>query len=138
MEVKKLDAFTRKTKSGFSHGLINFFANSVKESPIKDAKIKEKLEKEKKRDEEVLSVRYINRKEREGRLERPYMKYAGDPVTQWIFLSNETYDVPRGLVEDVNKMHTFAKKRSDILDKDGIALEQDDSADIEHEFVGVI
>jgi len=138
MNVKQLESLKRKTESGFNHGLINYMANSVSEQKIKDPKVKEKLEKKKVKDGEIIKARYINRKERNGRLEMPYCMHAGEPLTQWIFLSNEIYEIPRGLIDEVNKAHLKIKKRSDLLDKDGNPIESDEPADIEHEFVGVI
>lgn len=138
MNTKELQALERVTEGGIKHGLTNYMANSVSKQEFKDPKMKEKVEKQKAHDGEIIKARYINRKETNGKLSKSYMKYAGEPLTQWLFLSNEVYDVYRGLVEEVNSAHLKIKKRSDLLDKDGKALECDQPADIEHEFVGVI
>ena len=135
MDIERLG---KKTKSGRKHGLINILANSVK--PDLESKItkKEEYTKRKKRDLTLMKARYINYISEDEILEVPYLDYAGEPLTQWRFIHNQVYEVPRGLVNKINTAHTNAKKRSQILDLDGVQLQQDKPAKMVHEFVGVL
>jgi hypothetical protein len=138
MDIKKLESMKKKREDGFEHGLVSILPNDVPAKKMEDCKKKDLLEKNKKRDEEIITARYVNRKNPNGKLERPYLKYPGDYLTKWVFLNNEIYEIPRGLADDTNNMHRKAKKRSELLTPSGVASTSEQPADIEHEFVGVI
>ncbi len=128
---------TKVTAWGESHGLINAVANSVKDDGFKmfEPKWKEEMIKAKKRDAELVEVKYINKRGKHERLTRPYVKYAGDPVQTWHFIPEQTYTVPRGLAEEVNSQKAW--KRSGLLDEKGNPLLKDFEEETIHQFVAV-
>jgi len=125
------------TASGEEHGMIKTLANSVpahkfeKFSPER----KTQLEKEKVRDNSVVSARYINHRGPHERLTKPYMRWAGDPIQIWHLIPGETYEMPLGLVEEVNKARM--PKRSEVLDSQGVPTKKDGQAVQIHELVPV-
>lgn len=134
------ESLFRTTKDGIKHGLINSLANSISANLEKkiDSSKKEEYEKKKKSDSEIVKARYINYIGNEERLETAYMRYAGQPITQWRFLNNEVYSVPRGLVEQVNNSHKNVKKRTGLVNKDGLPIDKEENSEKTHEFVGII
>jgi hypothetical protein len=132
------------TASGEQHGLINTMTNSVPFDDFKnmDPKTKALCEKEKKEDARIVKVKYINKKGRVERLSKSYCRWAGDPIQQWLFIPNYEYEVPYGLVKEVNgKKET---KRSGLLSQDdkkvrsdGSPLDKDIEEESEHLFVPV-
>lgn len=131
------------TASGEAHGLINTLTNSV---PFDDFKTmtpanKTKMEKEKKEDARVVKAEYLNSRGRHERLVKPYCKYAGDPIQMWNFIPGRLYEVPLGLVKEVNDTNKILKKRSGLvptdkdLDSTGAPLEKDQEGDWVHKFV---
>ncbi len=134
------NALKQTTNEGLAHGLINTLANSVNakcEEKIKSTK-KDEYEKLKKRDSEIVKARYINYLGNNERLETSYLKYACDSITQWRFLNNVIYSLPRGLVDIVNGAFKKSKKRSELINKDGLPMQKEESGDKIHEFVGVL
>lgn len=132
------------TASGEAHGLINVLTNSVEFNDFKHMAphIKAKLEKEKKEDAKIVKVEYINRTGKHERLTKPYCKYAGDPIHVWNFIPGKVYEVPYGLVKEVNQMKSV--RRSGLLEvdgekvtKDGSPLAKDEDGEWVHRFVGV-
>lgn len=124
-----------KTASGEEHGLFKVVANSVPDSEGKRFKEKDRVAMKKMRDEEsrMVKVQYINTKGPQERLERPYMKWDGDPILSYKFIPDHEYEIPKGLVDEVNnKKYT---KRSDLLGKDGKPLMIDQVVTSEHRFV---
>jgi hypothetical protein len=126
------------TKNGERHGLINSVANSVKDHGGKsiDPKHKEQYLKQKEEDAKIVKARYINHRGLGERLTKPYCKYAGDSIDTWHFIPNHEYDVPKGLVDDVNKSPGLAR-RSDLLDANGVPTIKDGQNEKLHEFVPI-
>ena len=126
------------TPSGEEHGLIKVVANSVPNSVGKRFKEKDRVAMQKMRDEEsrMVKVQYINTKGSQERLERPYMRWDGDPVLTYRFIPEHEYEVPKGLVDEVNGKKI--QKRSDLLDpKTGKPMLMDKLESSEHRFVAV-
>lgn len=135
---------TLATASGEMHGLINTLTNSV---PFDDFKNmtpanKKKLEAEKKEDSRLVKAEYLNSRGRHERLTKPYCKYAGEPIQIWHFIPGKVYEVPLGLVNEVNDKNKIMKKRSGLVSvdeanvtKDGSPLSQDQEGEWVHKFV---
>ena len=134
---------TLATASGEMHGLINTLTNSV---PFDDFKNmtpanKKKLEAEKKEDSRLVKAEYLNSRGRHERLTKPYCKYAGEPIQIWHFIPGKVYEVPLGLVNEVNDKNKIMKKRSGLVSvdeanvtKDGSPLSQDQEGEWVHKF----
>jgi hypothetical protein len=124
------------TASGEEHGLINTVANSVPDQGFKrfSEKMREELKKQKKEDEQIVKARYMNSRKGRETLERPYMKYEGQPITYWKFIHNHVYDVPKGLVNEVNGQPELPK-RSEVLDASGQPTLKDGIGEKLHQFV---
>jgi hypothetical protein len=134
----------QSTASGELHGLINTLTNSV---PFDDFKAmapatKAKLEKEKKEDARIVKMEYINRSGSHERLIKPYCRYAGEPILIFNFIPGRTYDVPVGLVKEVNQVRL--PKRSGLMEVDGekvtasgAPLDKDEEGPWIHKFVPV-
>lgn len=110
---------TQATALGEMHGLVNTIANSV---PAEDSKhlhpkIKEKILKEQKEDAKMVKVEYINSRGRNERLDKQYCRYAGDPIQQWHLIPGHIYEVPYGMVKEVNAVRV--PKRSGLVSLDG-------------------
>lgn len=124
---------------GESHGLINFIASSVADNDFKHMKpeIKAKAVKAKKEDNEMVKARYINHRGQHERLSKPYYRWAGDVIQFWHFIPGFEYEVPRGLINEVNSVHAKLPKRSQVLDSQGIPTKVDGAPEVIHEFVPV-
>lgn len=122
--------------NGEKHGLINTVANSVADNGFKhiNPKIKEECKRLKEDDAKLVNVRYINYRGEHERLTKPYCKWAGDPIQTWHFIPNHTYQVPKGLVKEVNGNPGLAR-RSDIVDANGVPSLKDGKHERIHEFV---
>ena len=132
------------TASGEQHGLINTLTNSV---PFDDFKAykpehKKELEKQKKEDSRLVKAEYMNSRGRHERLTKPYCKYAGDAIQIWHFIPGKTYEVPLGLVNEVNDKNKIMKRREGLVSVDGnpvaaneAPLAQDQDGDWLHKFV---
>ena len=127
------------TPSGEAHGLINRLTNSVLFDDFKHMApdIKAKVEKEKKEDARIVKVKYINMRGSHERLQKPYCKYAGEPICQYNLIPNYVYELPMGMVKEVNEVKL--PKRSGLvsldgkdLNKDGSPLDKDSSAEPIH------
>lgn len=130
------------TKSGEEHGLINTLTNSV---PFDDFKNmtpsnKAKIEKEKKEDARLVKVEYMNSRGKHERLVKPYCRYAGDPIQIYNFIPGYVYEIPLGLVKEVNK--SKMPRRSGLVSIDGenvtssgAPLDKDDEGPWLHKFV---
>src|SRR5574338_546733 len=132
------------TASGELHGLINTLTNSVPFDDFKNMKPehKKELEKQKKEDARLVEAEYMNSRGRHERLTKPYCKYAGDPIQIWHFIPGKTYEVPLGLVNEVNDKNKVMKKRAGLISIDGnpvqkdeTPLNQDEDGDWLHRFV---
>ena len=129
---------TFTTEKGQQHGLLNTVGNSVPDDGFKRFadKDKESMKKLKAKEEEMVRARYLNSRGENERLEKPYMRWAGQPITFWRFLHNHIYNVPRGLVDEVNKSPGLPT-RSEILDSKGVPTIKDGATKREHQFVPV-
>lgn len=120
---------TLSTATGELHGLINTLTNSVPFDEFKNMKPehKKQLEAEKKEDSRIVKAEYMNSRGRHERLTKPYCKYAGDPIQIWHFIPGKTYEVPLGLVKEVNDSLKHIPKRSGLVSVDGEAINKDES-----------
>lgn len=132
------------TASGEQHGLVNTLTNSVPVSDYSHMKPehKKEIERQKKEDSKIVKAEYLNSRGRHERLTKAYCKYAGDPIQIWNFIPGKTYDVPLGLVREVNDKNKSMKRRSGLLSvdgenvqKSGTPLEEDVEAPYLHRFV---
>ncbi len=131
------------TASGEQHGLINTLTNSV---PFDDFKSmtpenKAKLIKEKKEDARLVKAEYMNSRGRHERLVKPYCKYAGDPICIYNLIPGKVYELPLGMVNEVNEK--VMPKRSGLIegattmDCSGAPLDKDESGDWIHKLIPV-
>jgi hypothetical protein len=134
------------TAGGEQHGLINTLTNSVPFDEFKhmSPEHKKDMEAQKKRDSRFVKAEYMNSRGRHERLTKPYCKYAGDPVQIWHFIPGRVYEVPLGLVDEVNDKNKIMKKRSGLLEVDGqpvarnnAPLAEDEEGSCLHKFVAV-
>lgn len=107
------------TANGEEHGLVDTFCNSCEFNDFKHFKpeLKEKMKKEQKEHNRIEKYEYINRKGNFERLDKHYVKYAGDPILKFHLIPGYVYDLPVGFAEEVNGK-TF-KKRSELLSVGG-------------------
>jgi len=117
------------TAGGELHGLINTLTNSVPFDDFKNMKPEHKkdLEKQKKEDSRFVKSEYMNSRGRHERLTKPYCKYAGDPIQIWHFIPGKVYEVPLGLVNEVNDKNKIMKKREGLISVDGNSVNRDES-----------
>lgn len=134
------------TAQGEPHGLINELPNNVPFNDFRDMKpdVREKCIKEKKEDSRKVKARYINYQGLNERLVKPYCKYAGDPLQIWNFIPNHVYEVPLGLVNEVNDPNKTMPKREGLtqvggvdVQKSGEPLGRDVRGERIHEFVSI-
>lgn len=125
--------------NGEEHGLIKTVANSVPFDDFKhmDGPTKAKAEKQKKEDARIVKARYINHRGPNERLTKPYCRWAGDHIQTWHLIPGETYELPMGLVNEVNDPNKRLKQRSELLDADGRPTTKDGPGEILHELVAV-
>ena len=128
---------TLVTASGEQHGLINRVANSVKDEDFKHMtpETKAKAQKQRKEDSRKVKARYENTRGESERLTKPYCRWAGDPIETWHFIPGEIYDVPMGLVNEVNEK--FIPERADKIRKDGTEVKKDGKGEQIHRFVPI-
>jgi hypothetical protein len=124
-----MSMITLVTASGEQHGLINTLTNSVPYDDFKSMKPehKERMIKEKKEDARMVKAEYMNFRGRHERLTKPYCKYSGDPIQIWHFIPGKVYEVPLGLVKEVNDTSKHLKKRSGLMEVDGKQINADGS-----------
>lgn len=117
---------TLSTASGELHGLINTLTNSVPFDDFKSMKPehKKEMEGQKKEDSKIVKAEYLNSRGKHERLTKAYCRYAGDPIEIWHFIPGKTYDVPMGLVTEVNDKNKVMKKRAGLLSEDGIDVQK--------------
>jgi len=109
--------------------------SQIKEpSPMKTASgDREAMKKQRTEDSKMVKVTYINTKGSKLPFELPYCMWDGDPILTYKFLPDNDYDIPKGLVDLVNKKRI--RKQSGLLDKSGKELMQDSMEPYEHRFV---
>lgn len=117
------------TASGEQHGLINTLTNSVPYDEFKNFKPehKKELERQKKEDARIVKAEYMNSRGRHERLTKPYCRYAGDPIQIWHFIPGKVYEVPMGLIKEVNDKSKSLPKRSGLISIDGNPVNKDES-----------
>lgn len=120
---------TLVTASGEMHGLINTLTNSVNFDDFKNFKPehKKELEAKKKEDSRLVKAEYMNSRGRHERLTKPYCRYSGDPIQIWHFIPGKIYEVPLGLVNEVNDKNKRLPKRSGLVSIDGEPIKRDES-----------
>ena len=125
------------TESGEQHGLINTLANSVSDHGFKhfDPKWKKEAEKMKAEDHKMVKARYINKRGNHERLDKPYCRWAGDPIRIYHLIPGYTYDLPMGFVNEINSKKNIS--RSDRVDESGKIATKDTVAEAIHELVPV-
>lgn len=135
---------TMATASGEEHGLINTVANSVQDNGFKhmDPETKAKCEKLRKEEARKVKARYINHRGKHERLTKPYCRWAGDPIQIWHFIPGHEYEVPKGLVDEVNAKRLpdragLIERNGNKVREDGSALSKDGEGEQIHEFVAV-
>jgi hypothetical protein len=113
------------TASGELHGLVNTLTNSVENNDFKymAPHIKAQLEEEKKEDARIVEVELISKGPRTERLEKPYCRYAGDPIQMYKLIPGYKYKLPLGFVKEVNK--DPPPKRSGLMEVDGEKVTKD-------------
>jgi hypothetical protein len=107
------------TQSGEAHGLVNIMTNSVEGNDFKhfSPEMKVKIEKEKKEDAKLVKVKYHNKKGNHERLDKPYCKYAGDPIHVYHLIPGYVYELPMGMVKEIQEMKNV--ERSGLQERDG-------------------
>lgn len=134
------------TAGGEQHGLVNTLTNSVPFDDFKHMKPehKKEAERQKKEDSRIVKAEYMNSRGRHERLTKPYCKYAGDPIQMWHFIPGQVYEVPLGLINEVNDASKQLKRREGLLSvdgqdvtRDGSPLAKDQDGEWLHKFVPV-
>jgi hypothetical protein len=132
------------TAAGEEHGLINTLTNNVEANEFKHMKPehKKEMERQKKEDSRMVKAEYMNSRGRHERLTKPYCKYAGDPIQIWHFIPGKVYEIPLGLINEVNDKNKVMKRREGLLSIDGqpiqkseAPLSSDEEGDWLHKFV---
>ena len=115
------------TASGEAHGLINTIGNSVAFDDFKhmDAKTKAKCVAEKKEDNRMVKARYINSRGKHERLQKPYCRWSGDPIRMYNLIPGYVYELPYGMVKEVNEKKNI--QRSGLISLDGQSVRKDDA-----------
>ena len=131
-----MTALVMVTASGEEHGCIKTVANSVKDDGFKhmDGENKAKAEKLRKDESRKVKARYLNSRGMHERLTKPYCRWAGDPIQTWNFIPGHEYEVPYGLIKEVNE--SFLAERSKI-DGDNTNIYKVQGKDRIHSFVPV-
>jgi len=127
------------TSNGEEHGCINVLANSCEDNEFKHMKgaNKEKAKKLKEEEQRIVKARYINKRGKNERLEKPYMRWAGEPITMWRLIPGYEYELPYGFIKEINEECMGLVQRSELLDENGIPLPKDGPAERIHELVPV-
>ncbi len=114
--------------TGEQHGLIGTLPNSVPFDDFKNMKPEhaEKMRKQKKEDSKVVKARYINRRGIHERLEKPYCKYAGEPIQLYKLVPEMVYPLPLGFINEVNESQGIPL-RADLQSIDGKDINNDGS-----------
>lgn len=115
------------TASGEQHGLVNVLPNSVPFDDFKniDPKYKTECEKRKKEDARLVKVKYHNKRGPHERLDKAYCRWAGDMIQQYHLIPGYSYEVPLGMVKEVNQ--TKMPIRSGLVSVDEVPIMKDGS-----------
>lgn len=117
------------TASGEQHGLINTLTNCVPFDEFKNFKPehKKEMERQKKEDAKIVKAEYMNSRGKHERLTKPYCAGSGEPIQIWHFIPGKTYEVPLGLIKEVNDPKKKIPKRSGLVSVDGESIRKDES-----------
>lgn len=120
---------TLVTAGGEMHGLINTLTNSVPFDGFKNMKPEhqKEVEAQKKEDSRLVKAEYMNSRGRHERLTKPYCKYAGDPIQIWHLIPGHVYELPLGMVKEVNDKNKIMKKREGLVEIDGKPVQQNEA-----------
>lgn len=126
------------TETGEQHGMINSVGNSVRDDGFQHMKadIKGKAEKKKKEMARIVKAKYLNSRGMNERLDKQYCAGGGEPIQQWHCIPGYTYDIPLGLVEEVNN-NPGLPRRSEVLDVNNNPTKRDGVTEKIHQFVSV-
>ena len=104
-----------RMKNGEMHGFINVFPNYVTDDGFAKMKPENKKEAEamRKEDSKLVKARYFNHRGAHERLSKPYSRWQGDPIQMWHFIPNEVYDIPQGLLNEVNTSGLIKRSKED-------------------------
>lgn len=127
----------RVTARGEEHGLINTLGNSVQGDNMKRFAPEHREEMKKLKEEEcrMVKARYVNHRGKHERLTKPYCRWAGEPIQIWHFIPGQEYEVPMGLVKDINEAVPESKKPDPELEQGATGLVE--GKDKIHEFIAV-
>jgi hypothetical protein len=127
----------RVTARGEEHGLINSLGNSVQGDNMKRFAPEHRDQMKKLKEEEcrIVKARYINHRGTHERLTKPYCRWAGEPIQIWHFIPGQEYEVPLGLVNEVNDAVPKKNKPDPELEQGAKGLVE--GKDMIHEFVAV-
>ena len=111
---KKMESTVIKESLSLEESLKMCEAPSVK---VKDKTFKEKLEAQRKRDQEMVSGFFDNYEVEGGTLKFPFRKYAG-PIKWYTLKDKEVSSIPRGLADHLNE-HCWYPIHEHRLDTNG-------------------
>jgi len=125
------------TENGREHGLINSLQNSSEDNDFKhfSPEHKAKMVALKKEEGKIKKVTYLHKDGVGNFLAKPYCHFAGEPLQQYLFLHGYEYEVPLGLINEVNAIKPIV--RSDVLDANGMPTINDKKSDPLHRFVSM-
>lgn len=125
------------TEWGEEHGLISEVGNSVPDDGMKRFAEKDRaaMEKLKKEQSRMVKVKYINYRGQNERLDKMDCRWAGEKIRKYHLIPGFTYEVPMGMVEEVNRCGK--PKRSQILDQQGVPTKVDGVVEKIHELVSI-
>jgi hypothetical protein len=111
---------------------------------VKNAGLKEKIEKQKAFDSQMVTGKFINRRSPGKASEKlTYMKYEDDPVKWYDFRDGGVYTIPRGFADQINEHYYtphFIKRSPDAtLDPNTIpdAIQDVDTSNKKYSFVPI-
>jgi hypothetical protein len=89
---------------GTLHGLMDELANDSQESDMNklNERIKNECQMRKEDDATVLRARYLNKHGRGEWMDKAYCRWPGDRIQIWRLLHGHEYDLPKGLINEVN------------------------------------
>ncbi len=124
------------TASGEEHGLINVLTNSNPFDDFKNFTPEHKAEmiRLKKEDSKMVKIEFVHKGGRLERWQETYCKYSGDPIQIWRLIPGRTYEIPLGLVKQINAKTTMRRSGLVSLDGDkvtptGAPLEKDEEGE---------
>jgi len=88
-------------KRDISQQEMNVIEKQITNSVKNDA-LKQKIEKQKAYDNQMVTGRFMNRRAPGQPVKLPYHKYADDPIKWYQFEDNKIYTIPRGFADQIN------------------------------------